>query len=71
MCVTFPTVDGLEKASLANCDVVVGGPATQNAPLKQRGKLSTFGKLFRPWKWRKKKTSDKFQDLSKGVYVCA
>ncbi|XP_067092980.1 phosphatase and actin regulator 2 isoform X3 [Osmerus mordax] len=59
------SVDGLEKASLANCDVVVGGPATQNAPLKQRGKLSTLGKLFRPWKWRKKKTSDKFQDLSK------
>uniref|UniRef100_A0A3B5LX11 Phosphatase and actin regulator n=1 Tax=Xiphophorus couchianus TaxID=32473 RepID=A0A3B5LX11_9TELE len=31
----------------------------------QRGKLSTLGKLFKPWKWRKKKTSDKFQDLSK------
>ncbi|XP_029106642.1 phosphatase and actin regulator 2 isoform X3 [Scleropages formosus] len=56
-------VDGLEKASLANSDVVVAD--TQNPPLKQKGKLSSLGKIFKPWKWRKKKTSDKFQDLSK------
>uniref|UniRef100_A0A3P8YCG7 Phosphatase and actin regulator n=1 Tax=Esox lucius TaxID=8010 RepID=A0A3P8YCG7_ESOLU len=55
-------VDGLEKASLANCDVVVG--CTQTQPLKQKGKLSSIGKIFKPWKWRKKKPSDKFQDLS-------
>uniref|UniRef100_A0A8C9S4J8 Phosphatase and actin regulator n=1 Tax=Scleropages formosus TaxID=113540 RepID=A0A8C9S4J8_SCLFO len=55
--------DGLEKASLANSDVVVAD--TQNPPLKQKGKLSSLGKIFKPWKWRKKKTSDKFQDLSK------
>uniref|UniRef100_A0A3Q3KJ19 Phosphatase and actin regulator n=1 Tax=Monopterus albus TaxID=43700 RepID=A0A3Q3KJ19_MONAL len=62
-------VEGLEKsASLASCDVGVDFPSnTQNAPAprQQRGKLSTLGKLFKPWKWRKKKTSDKFQDLSK------
>nr|XP_046210638.1 phosphatase and actin regulator 2-like isoform X2 [Oncorhynchus gorbuscha] len=56
------SVDGLEKCSLASCDVVVG--STHNPPLKQKGKLSTIGKIFKPWKWRKKKTSDKFQDLS-------
>uniref|UniRef100_A0A3P9A3N6 Phosphatase and actin regulator n=1 Tax=Esox lucius TaxID=8010 RepID=A0A3P9A3N6_ESOLU len=56
------SVDGLEKASLANCDVVVG--CTQTQPLKQKGKLSSIGKIFKPWKWRKKKPSDKFQDLS-------
>uniref|UniRef100_A0A665W5J7 Phosphatase and actin regulator n=1 Tax=Echeneis naucrates TaxID=173247 RepID=A0A665W5J7_ECHNA len=40
---------------------------TQNssASRQQRGKLSSLGKLFKPWKWRKKKSSDKFQDLSK------
>nr|XP_020460253.1 phosphatase and actin regulator 2 isoform X1 [Monopterus albus] len=63
------SVEGLEKsASLASCDVGVDFPSnTQNAPAprQQRGKLSTLGKLFKPWKWRKKKTSDKFQDLSK------
>ncbi|XP_068575856.1 phosphatase and actin regulator 2 isoform X2 [Cebidichthys violaceus] len=62
-------VDGLEKSSsLASCDVVVDSATnTQNAAptRQQRGKLSSIGKLFKPWKWRKKKTSDKFQDLSK------
>lgn len=65
-----PLVDGLEKSSsLASCDVVVDSATnTQNshASRQQRGKLSSLGKLFKPWKWRKKKTSDKFQDLSKG-----
>ncbi|XP_045927396.1 phosphatase and actin regulator 2-like [Micropterus dolomieu] len=62
-------VDGLDKSSsLASCDVVVDSATnTQNVPAsrQQRGKLSSLGKLFKPWKWRKKKTSDKFQDLSK------
>lgn len=60
------SVDGLEKPSLANSDVVVGGTGAQTPPLKQKGKLSSLGKIFKPWKWRKKKTSEKFQDLSKG-----
>uniref|UniRef100_UPI0037E7029E phosphatase and actin regulator 2 n=1 Tax=Semicossyphus pulcher TaxID=241346 RepID=UPI0037E7029E len=62
------SVDGLEKSSLASCEVAVESASnTQNAPAsrQQRGKLSSLGKLFKPWKWRKKKTSDKFQDLSK------
>ncbi|XP_072246870.1 phosphatase and actin regulator 2 isoform X2 [Leuresthes tenuis] len=62
------SVDGLEKSSVASCDVVVDNTSnTQNAhsSRQQRGKLSSLGKLFKPWKWRKKKTSDKFQDLSK------
>lgn len=64
------SVDGLEKSSsLASCDVVVDSSAANthnsHASRQQRGKLSSLGKLFKPWKWRKKKTSDKFQDLSK------
>ncbi|XP_016149648.1 phosphatase and actin regulator 2-like isoform X1 [Sinocyclocheilus grahami] len=57
------SVEGLEKSSLANCDVVVG--SSQSPQLKGKGKLSSLGKIFKPWKWRKKRTSDKFQDLSK------
>ncbi|XP_051946122.1 phosphatase and actin regulator 2-like isoform X3 [Xyrauchen texanus] len=56
------SVEGLEKSSLANCDVV---GSSQSPQLKEKGKLSTLGKIFKPWKWRKKRTSDKFQDLSK------
>ncbi|XP_076830020.1 phosphatase and actin regulator 2 isoform X4 [Brachyhypopomus gauderio] len=60
---TASSVEGLEKSALANCDVVVGG--SQAPQLKGKGKLSSLGKIFKPWKWRKKRTSDKFQDLSK------
>lgn len=64
---TASGVDGLEKSSSpAGCDVVVDSATnTANGSRQQRGKLSSLGKLFKPWKWRKKKTSDKFQDLSK------
>ncbi|XP_055027135.1 phosphatase and actin regulator 2 isoform X1 [Misgurnus anguillicaudatus] len=57
------SVEGLEKSPLANCDVVVG--SSQSPQVKGKGKLSSLGKIFKPWKWRKKRTSDKFQDLSK------
>ncbi|XP_007484720.2 phosphatase and actin regulator 2 isoform X2 [Monodelphis domestica] len=55
-------VDGLDKASIANSD----GPTTgsQTPPFKRKGKLSSIGKIFKPWKWRKKKTSDKFRETS-------
>ncbi|XP_060044654.1 phosphatase and actin regulator 2 isoform X3 [Erinaceus europaeus] len=55
-------VDGLDKASLANSE----GPTTgsHTPPFKRKGKLSTIGKIFKPWKWRKKKTSDKFRETS-------
>ncbi|KAG8582964.1 hypothetical protein GDO81_008240 [Engystomops pustulosus] len=56
------TVDGLDKASIANCDV----PNTDNQspPLKRKGRLSSIGKIFKPWKWRKKKASEKFCETS-------
>ncbi|KAG8582965.1 hypothetical protein GDO81_008240 [Engystomops pustulosus] len=56
------SVDGLDKASIANCDV----PNTDNQspPLKRKGRLSSIGKIFKPWKWRKKKASEKFCETS-------
>ncbi|XP_045150517.1 phosphatase and actin regulator 2 [Echinops telfairi] len=56
------SVDGLDKASIANSDGPTAG--SQTPPFKRRGKLSTIGKIFKPWKWRKKKTSDKFRETS-------
>uniref|UniRef100_A0A8C8RVS3 Phosphatase and actin regulator n=1 Tax=Pelusios castaneus TaxID=367368 RepID=A0A8C8RVS3_9SAUR len=56
------SVDGLDKASIANSDGPT--PGTQTPPFKRKGKLSTIGKIFKPWKWRKKKTSDKFKETS-------
>uniref|UniRef100_A0A8C0J4I6 Phosphatase and actin regulator n=1 Tax=Chelonoidis abingdonii TaxID=106734 RepID=A0A8C0J4I6_CHEAB len=54
--------DGLDKASVANSDGPT--PGSQTPPFKRKGKLSTIGKIFKPWKWRKKKTSDKFKETS-------
>ncbi|XP_059364127.1 phosphatase and actin regulator 4B-like isoform X1 [Carassius carassius] len=42
-----------------------GGTAGDSTPPpKRKGKFSTLGKIFRPWKWRKKKSSEKFKETS-------
>lgn len=56
------SVDGLDKASVANCDAPNSG--NQSPPLKRKGRLSSIGKIFKPWKWRKKKASEKFRETS-------
>ena len=35
-------------------------------PTKRKSKFSGFGKIFNPWKWRKKKSSEKFKETSEG-----
>ncbi|KAH0622354.1 hypothetical protein JD844_024591 [Phrynosoma platyrhinos] len=55
-------VDGIDKASVATSDGPASGSRTP--PFKRKGKLSTIGKIFKPWKWRKKKTSEKFIETS-------
>lgn len=44
--------------------VEAGGDVTP--PTKRKSKFSGFGKIFKPWKWRKKKSSDKFKETSEG-----
>ncbi|XP_068087798.1 phosphatase and actin regulator 2 isoform X3 [Hyperolius riggenbachi] len=56
------SVDGLDKSSIANCDAPNSG--NQTPPLKRKGRLSSIGKIFKPWKWRKKKASEKFRETS-------
>lgn len=45
-------------------DSVEAGDTTP--PTKRKSKFSGFGKIFKPWKWRKKKSSDKFKETSEG-----
>lgn len=45
-------------------DSVDAGDTTP--PTKRKSKFSSFGKIFKPWKWRKKKSSDKFKETSEG-----
>ncbi|XP_064412080.1 phosphatase and actin regulator 2 isoform X2 [Latimeria chalumnae] len=56
------SVDGLEKTTVTDSDGQTSG--SQTPPLKRKGKLSSLGKIFKPWKWRKKKTSEKFRETS-------
>ncbi|RVE62338.1 hypothetical protein OJAV_G00156190 [Oryzias javanicus] len=42
-----------------------GGLGDSTPPSKHKGsKFSTLGKIFKPWKWRKKKSSEKFKETS-------
>lgn len=36
-------------------------------PTKRKGKFSKMGRIFKPWKWRKKKPSEKFTETSIGM----
>ncbi|XP_067867611.1 phosphatase and actin regulator 4-like isoform X2 [Heterodontus francisci] len=39
--------------------------SVSNTPTaRRRGKFPGFGKIFKPWKWRKKKASEKFKETS-------
>lgn len=45
------------------------GSGTRTSPLqldrKQPSKFSALGKLFKPWKWKRKKKSEKFETTSR------
>lgn len=38
---------------------------TRTPPLERKSKFSALGRLFKPWKWRRKKKSEKFEAASK------
>lgn len=56
------SVDGLEKCAVTNSEELPPVPGTP--PLKRKSKLASIGIIFKPWKWRKKKASEKFQETS-------
>ncbi|XP_078505123.1 phosphatase and actin regulator 2 isoform X3 [Lissotriton helveticus] len=56
------SVDGPDKPHIATSDGP--NPGSPSPPLKRKGKLSTIGKIFKPWKWRKKKASEQFRETS-------
>lgn len=45
--------------------------STHIPPLERKtsGKLSALGRLFKPWKWKRKKKSDKFEAASRCKFV--
>lgn len=57
--------DGDHRHSRAGSD---GGSAGESVGhTKSKGKFHSLGKIFKPWKWRKKKSSEKFKETSEGT----
>uniref|UniRef100_A0A6Q2WZ23 Phosphatase and actin regulator n=1 Tax=Esox lucius TaxID=8010 RepID=A0A6Q2WZ23_ESOLU len=55
------TVEEVERLAAMRSDSLV--PGTHTPPIRRRSKFATLGRLFKPWKWRKKK-SEKFKQTS-------
>ncbi|XP_030630677.1 phosphatase and actin regulator 1 [Chanos chanos] len=51
----------VERLSAMRSESLV--PGTHTPPIRRRSKFATLGRLFKPWKWRKKK-SEKFKQTS-------
>ncbi|XP_035716414.1 phosphatase and actin regulator 4 isoform X2 [Folsomia candida] len=45
----------------------VGPPSSRSPPPPRKSKFSSFGRLFKPWKWKRKKKSDKFEAASRSL----
>ncbi|KAF0291915.1 Lysophosphatidylcholine acyltransferase [Amphibalanus amphitrite] len=41
------------------------GSGSRTPPVERRHKLSSLGRLFKPWKWKRKKKSDKFTETQR------
>uniref|UniRef100_A0A672FL18 Phosphatase and actin regulator n=1 Tax=Salarias fasciatus TaxID=181472 RepID=A0A672FL18_SALFA len=55
------TAEEVERLAAMRSDSLV--PGTHTPPIRRRSKFATLGRLFKPWKWRKKK-SEKFKQTS-------
>ncbi|XP_078270337.1 phosphatase and actin regulator 1 isoform X2 [Rhinoraja longicauda] len=55
------TADEVERLAAMRSESLV--PGTHTPPIRRRSKLASLGRLFKPWKWRKKK-SEKFKQTS-------
>ncbi|CAJ1061568.1 phosphatase and actin regulator 4B isoform X4 [Xyrichtys novacula] len=53
-----------DDAEQRHSTMVGEGGSTGDSTPKRKGKFSTLGKIFKPWKWRKKKSSEKFKETS-------
>nr|XP_036867143.1 phosphatase and actin regulator 1 isoform X7 [Manis javanica] len=57
----------VERLAAMRSDSLV--PGTHTPPIRRRSKFANLGRIFKPWKWRKKK-SEKFKHTSAGLLLC-
>jgi len=56
----------VERLAAMRSDSLV--PGTHTPPIRRRSKFANLGRIFKPWKWRKKK-SEKFKHTSAGKMI--
>lgn len=56
----------VERLAAMRSDSLV--PGTHTPPIRRRSKFANLGRIFKPWKWRKKK-SEKFKHTSAGKVI--
>ncbi|XP_009473701.1 PREDICTED: phosphatase and actin regulator 1 isoform X1 [Nipponia nippon] len=61
ICFNLDNAEEVERLAAMRSDSLV--PGTHTPPIRRRSKFATLGRLFKPWKWRKKK-SEKFKHTS-------
>lgn len=60
---SLPLSDEMEQSPAVRSDYLVSGIRTP--PVRRNSKLATLGRIFKPWKWRKKK-NEKLKQTSAG-----
>ncbi|XP_050337368.1 phosphatase and actin regulator 2 isoform X7 [Bactrocera neohumeralis] len=63
----FSTLQSPKKQNGAALRTNSLGSGTRTPPLERKSKLSALGRFFKPWKWRRKKKSEKFEAASKSL----
>lgn len=61
----FPLPDEMDQAPPARSEYLVSGIRTP--PVRRNSKLATLGRIFKPWKWRKKK-NEKLKQTTSGEH---
>ncbi|XP_038951613.1 phosphatase and actin regulator 1 isoform X7 [Rattus norvegicus] len=59
--IPLPQAEEVERLAAMRSDSLV--PGTHTPPIRRRSKFANLGRIFKPWKWRKKK-SEKFKHTS-------
>ncbi|XP_069612811.1 phosphatase and actin regulator 4 isoform X1 [Ranitomeya imitator] len=62
-----PRAPVMEDRSAEEGDPPMVPPGPPTPPTKRKSKFSGIGKFFKPWKWRKRKSSDTFRETSEGM----
>ncbi|XP_044015485.1 phosphatase and actin regulator 4B isoform X9 [Aphidius gifuensis] len=63
----FPLYTQAKKQNGAALRTNSLGSGTRTPPIEKKSKFSTFGRLFKPWKWKRKKKSEKFEAASRSL----